>query len=60
MQEAILSLLEDDPHITRKAIASQLGITIDGVRYHIDKMKEAGLIVYVGTSRNGYWKILNS
>ena len=50
--------MQSNSHITRKEIASMLGMTLDGARYHIDKMKDAGIITYAGTSRKGHWEIL--
>jgi uncharacterized protein len=34
------------------------GITKDGVKYHLNKLKEDGVVVRVGGSRGGYWKII--
>ncbi len=54
----IIKLMRDNPNITRKEIAGNIGLTVDGVRYHIKKMTGKGMIRYEGTSRNGYWKVL--
>ncbi len=56
-QTVILNLIKSNPHITRKAIAEELGVTIDGARYHLRKMTDNGVIKYVGTSRNGHWEL---
>ena len=58
IQREIVILMQSNSHITRKEITSMLGMTLDGARYHIDKMKDAGIITYVGTSRKGHWEIL--
>ncbi len=58
VQRTILQIIRNNPNATRKDIASKLGLSVIGARYHIDKMKEAGIITYVGTSRNGHWEIL--
>ena len=39
-------------------MAVKIGITKDGIKYHIKKLSDEGIISYIGTSRNGYWKIL--
>jgi ATP-dependent DNA helicase RecG len=33
-------------------------ITEDGVKYHLDKLKDAGRIRRIGPDRGGYWGIL--
>jgi len=43
-EEAILLLLREDPSITQKKIASRIGLTPDGVKFHINKLKEKGII----------------
>jgi ATP-dependent DNA helicase RecG len=56
--ERILELLKEDPTAGRKKLAIILGnITEDGVKYHLDKLKETGKIERVGGTR-GHWKVL--
>ena len=54
----ILALLRRDPEISLAAVASRVGLTVDGVRYHIRKLKSAGAIRRVGSSRAGRWEVL--
>lgn len=55
----ILEILAADPKASSKDIASQLGnITADGVKYHLNQMKQDGLIKRIGSSRGGYWLII--
>ena len=57
--ETILILIQGNPKITTKELASVCGITADGVAYHIKKLKLSGKIVRVGGSRNGgEWRVL--
>ena len=54
----IVELLRQDPTISRKKLALTLeDITEDGVKYHLDKLKEEGKIKRVGGTR-GKWEIL--
>jgi len=46
-------VLKVNNSVTRKEIADNLGITLDGVRYHVDKLKSLGLIKYVGPNKGG-------
>ncbi|MCB0397893.1 MAG: putative DNA binding domain-containing protein [Flavobacteriales bacterium] len=57
MPERIIELLKENPSMSRKELAEVLGdITEDGVKYHLDKLKEDGKIERVGGTR-GYWKV---
>ena len=57
-QERLLALLRSDPTLTRDGLAVHLGITPDGVKYHLDKLRRAGRIRHVGPTRKGRWEIL--
>ena len=57
-QNASLALLQRDPEISLAAVAGRVGLTVDGVRYHIRKLKSAGAIRRVGSSRAGRWEVL--
>ncbi len=54
----ILALLETEPGITQATIAERVGLTVDGVKYHIRKLRDAGAIRRVGSSRAGLWEVL--
>jgi ATP-dependent DNA helicase RecG len=56
-QENLLALLRGQPDMTIAELAIQLKITPIGVRYHLAKLKDAGTIQRVGSSRSGYWKV---
>ncbi|MEX0966610.1 MAG: winged helix-turn-helix transcriptional regulator [Bacteroidia bacterium] len=57
ISEKILDLLRQYPTMSRKKLAEVLGdITEDGVKYHLDKLKEEGKIERIGGTR-GKWKI---
>ncbi|HZJ98296.1 MAG TPA: winged helix-turn-helix transcriptional regulator [Oligella sp.] len=55
-QQAVLSLLESDPTISRQAIVASLGINASAVQKHLVKLKELGIIERVGGTR-GYWQV---
>ncbi len=56
--EIIKDILRDNPSMSISDVAKMIGLTPDGVRYHIDKMKKAGEIQRVGGDRGGTWKVL--
>lgn len=57
IDNAILEIIKNDSSISARMIALKVGISEDGVRYHIKKLKKQGLIEYVGSSKTGNWII---
>ena len=58
ISEKIIELLIQHPTMSRKKLAEALGdITEDGVKYHLNKLKEERKIKRVGGTR-GKWKII--
>ena len=51
----IFDILESKPEITVRMIAEVLNMSVSGVRYHIEKMKKAGMIEHVGSTKRGKW-----
>ncbi|NLX98033.1 MAG: winged helix-turn-helix transcriptional regulator [Rhodopirellula sp.] len=58
--ERIVALLRENPRITRKALAQQVGITLDGVKYHLGKLRQANRIRHVGPTKKGRWEVLDA
>ncbi|WP_419162886.1 winged helix-turn-helix domain-containing protein [Candidatus Palauibacter sp.] len=44
--------------MTRKQLAERVGLTLDGIKYHMRRLKASGAIVRVGSSRAGHWQVL--
>ena len=57
-QEQIVELVEENPFITRKMLASLLNITEDGIKYHLAALKKKEIIKRIGGDKGGYWKII--
>lgn len=57
IEKKVLNIIEENNGITVKEISVAIGISEDGIRYHIKKMKKAGLLEYVGSSKSGHWEI---
>jgi len=53
-----LGLIKDNPSITRKEIAELVGINENGVKFHINNLKEKRFLKRIGPDRGGYWKVL--
>lgn len=58
VRNQIIKEIKNNTNITKEELAIKIGITKDGIKYHIKKLSDEGVINYIGTSRNGYWKIL--
>lgn len=59
-RDKIIEQLRNNPKITRNELASILGITSDGVKYHLQKMTTEGVIVRHGSARAGYWEVTDN
>ena len=57
-RDRLLDYLRDEPHLTRRLLAERLGLTPDGVKYHVRKLKAAGVLRRVGSDRAGHWEVL--
>ena len=58
-QEMILEEIRKHPFTTREQLAKVIGITPDGIKKQLDKMKKANLIKHVGPTKGGHWEIIN-
>lgn len=52
-QERIVDELRRNPKITRVQLATMVGVSPDGVKYHLQKLSKAGLIAREGSTRYG-------
>ena len=58
LQCQILIFLKQNPSASRKQIASKFtNITEDGVKYHLTRLQELGLLKHVGPDFGGNWEI---
>lgn len=58
-RDKILIQIHNNPKITRNELASIMGLTADGIKYHLQKMTKEGVIIHKGSARNGYWEVLS-
>ena len=57
-QENIINIIKEKPQITLQEIANILKLTRDGVKYHITKLQEEGIIKHEGATKSGKWIII--
>jgi ATP-dependent DNA helicase RecG len=55
--EKILQLLKENPGISQEKVAEVIGITSDGVFWHIKKLKAKGLLKRIGPDKGSYWSV---
>lgn len=58
-QERIVRLLRARPTITRREIAIEIGLSADGIKYHLTKLTAAKRIRHVGPTKAGEWEVLS-
>ena len=59
-QERILVAIQAKPKITQKELAQSIGLTLDGIKYHIKNMTKLGIIKHEGSTKSGKWIIINN
>jgi len=57
-EELIIGLIKENPSITKEEISKQLNLTIDGVKYHIKKLRKEKGIAWKGPSKKGNWEVV--
>ncbi|MBQ8069459.1 MAG: putative DNA binding domain-containing protein [Bacteroidales bacterium] len=58
MPERILEIIGENPQITVSDIAERCGLTYNGAYYHIEKMRNKGILLHKGGDKGGEWVIL--
>lgn len=56
--QKILDILAKNPSATRAELASATGLSPDGIKWNLDKLKKSGKIRRVGPDRGGHWEIV--
>ena len=56
--QKMIEAIRENPYITRKELAEKLGISLNGVKYHIKNLNKDGVLRREGTNRSGKWIII--
>ena len=60
IQNEIINCLQKDPYATIKEVQMQFkSMTVDGIQYHIKRLKSMGLLKRIGPDKGGYWQIMD-
>lgn len=57
---ALVELIKAKPSISKSQVAEEMGWKKDNAGYHIQKLKEKGIIMRIGTSQNGHWEVISN
>ncbi|MBU4511072.1 winged helix-turn-helix transcriptional regulator [bacterium] len=52
-----IALIGKSPEISRKELAEVIGLTEDGIKYHLKKMQKKGIIKRIGPAKGGHWEV---
>lgn len=56
--QSIIDAIVADSKITRKGLASLLGISENAVKYHLSTLQAREIILHIGPDKGGHWKVL--
>jgi ATP-dependent DNA helicase RecG len=56
--QKIIEAITEKSDITQKELAAVIGITEDGVKYHIARLRKKGLLKRIGPDKGGHWEIV--
>lgn len=60
-QEKILAYLKQSPTASRKELTILIeGLTEDGVKYNLQRLKTLGLIQREGADNGGHWRVIDN
>ena len=57
-EKEVLEIIRNNPMLSVAQIAPILGLSRDGVRYHIRNLKKRGILRRTGHGRGGSWEVL--
>ncbi|MBI5047476.1 MAG: winged helix-turn-helix transcriptional regulator [Deltaproteobacteria bacterium] len=56
--QKIIEAITKKSDVTQKELATVIGITEDGVKYHITRLRKKGLLKRIGPDKGGYWEVV--
>ena len=56
--QKIIEEIKKNPSISRDELAEKCGLTSDGIKYNIRKLREKGIIKRIGPDKGGHWEII--
>jgi ATP-dependent DNA helicase RecG len=56
--QKIVALIRQNPQVTRQELAKETGISADGIKYHLRRLQQKGVIRRIGPDRGGRWEVV--
>ena len=56
--QKILDLVRSSPECSRRTLAEAVGISTDGIKYHLRRLQETGLLRRIGPDKGGHWEVV--
>lgn len=56
--QKILQILSENPKSSRKELALETGLSEDGIKWNLDKLKKESKIRRIGPDKGGYWEVV--
>ncbi len=58
-KEILLRMLQQHPRISTPELAQATGLSVDGVKYHLNQLKRTGKLLRHGPTKGGYWEVID-
>jgi ATP-dependent DNA helicase RecG len=55
--QKILDLIAANPFMSRKELAEKIGLTTDGIKYHLASLQKKGRLKRIGPDKGGRWAV---
>ena len=59
-QEKIILEIKNNPSISKKELSRLFSLTDNGIKYHLKELTRKGIIIRRGSSRKGYWVVIDN
>ncbi len=58
--QKIINAIDENPKISQTELAEKINVSTDSIKYHLNKLKKAGIIKRVGADRGGHWELIKN
>ncbi len=56
--QKILQILSENPKSSRKELALETGLSEDGIKWNLEKLKKENKIRRIGPDKGGHWEVV--
>ena len=56
--QKILAIIKANPNVSRSALSREIGLSPDGIKWHLQQLKEGNAIRRVGPKYGGHWEVV--